>query len=43
MKFILTFLVTAIISFSFVGKNSDILNGNLHGIWQGANGDNSMI
>ncbi len=43
MKFSLTFLFIAVISFSFVEKESNILKGSVYGIWQGAYGDSSMI
>ncbi len=43
MKFILTFLVIAIISFSFVEGNTNKLKGNVYGIWRGAYGDSTII
>jgi hypothetical protein len=43
MKFSLTFLIIAIISLSFVGKNNPTLNNNVYGIWQGVYGDSIVI
>lgn len=43
MKFTLTFLAIALISFSFIKKNVEITEGNIIGMWEGAYGDNNKI